>query len=181
MEREEPPPTSGAKQVIHVIFEGPEGGDGPEERRQRSRELHVDLVDSEQRAKRPRVDPIAFTEDDLPPQPDHNTEALVVTSDVMGVDVQRVMVDTGSSVNVLYYDIFKKLNIDPIAMTPIRTPLSGFTGDTIQPEGSIRFPMEVRTFPRVRKVEMDFVVVNLTCVHNIILGCPGIAQLGAVI
>lgn len=92
-----------------------------------------------------------------------------------------MMVDTGSSVNVLYYDAFKKLNLDPIAMTPVNTPLSGFTGDTIQPEGNIRLPVEVGTFPRVRKVDMDFVVVNLSCVHNVILGRPGISQLGAMI
>ncbi|XP_031099713.1 uncharacterized protein LOC116003912 [Ipomoea triloba] len=65
-EREEPPPSSSAKQTIHVFFGGLEGGDDPEECRQWSRELHVGLVEFEPRAKRPRADPIAFTEDDLP-------------------------------------------------------------------------------------------------------------------
>lgn len=93
----------------------------------------------------------------------------------MGTDVQRAMIDTGNSVDVLYYDVFKKLNLDPILMTPIRTPLSGFTGDTIQNEGSIHLPVDVGTFPLVQKVEMDFVVVNIACVHNVILGRPGIS------
>ncbi|XP_019178344.1 PREDICTED: uncharacterized protein LOC109173560 [Ipomoea nil] len=91
------------------------------------------------------------------------------------------MVDTGSSVNVLYLDVFKKLKLDDKKLTPIRTQLSGFTGATIEPEGLIRLPVEVGTYPKVARAEMEFIVVNLACVHNIILGRPGIAQIGAII
>lgn len=87
-DREEPPPPSGAKQTIHVIFGGPEGGDAPLERRRWAQELHIGLVESEPRTKRLRSDPIAFTDDNLPSNPNYSTEALVVTIDIMGVDVR---------------------------------------------------------------------------------------------
>lgn len=46
------------------------------------------------------MEPIMFTVDNLPADPDHKSEALVVTIDIIRVDVQRVMIDTGSSINV---------------------------------------------------------------------------------
>ncbi|XP_031101915.1 uncharacterized protein LOC116005818 [Ipomoea triloba] len=91
------------------------------------------------------------------------------------------MVDTGSSVNVMYLEVFRKLQLDRSELTPIRTPLSGFTGAMIHPEGVVRLPVEVGTVPRVLRVMMEFVVVDLACVHNAILGRLGISQLGVII
>ncbi|XP_019159667.1 PREDICTED: uncharacterized protein LOC109156267 [Ipomoea nil] len=178
---DEEPRLSGSKQVIHVIFGSLEGGDSSEERHRWCQSLHVGIVEDGRSEKRTIVEPIAFTEDDLPRNPDHGTEALIVMIDILGVDVQRVMVDTGSSVNVLYMDVFNKLKLDQAKMTPVQTQLPGFTGDTAEQEGLIRLPVEVGTYLRVMKVDMEFIVVNLACVHNVILGRPGISQIGAII
>lgn len=61
----EPPPT-GSKQVIHVIFGGPEGSDSIEERRNWARDLHVGLVEEVNPEKRAKVEQITFTGRDLP-------------------------------------------------------------------------------------------------------------------
>ncbi|XP_031108648.1 uncharacterized protein LOC116013134 [Ipomoea triloba] len=87
------------------------------------------LVEEANPEKRPKLEPITFTDQDLPTSADCATEALVVTIDINGADVQRVMVDTGSSiVNVMYLEVFKKLQLDRSKLAPVRTPLSGFTG-----------------------------------------------------
>ncbi|VFQ82001.1 unnamed protein product [Cuscuta campestris] len=52
-----------------------------------------------------------------------------------------VLVDTGSSVNVLYLDAFKKLKLDKSMLRPLQTPLSGFTGASIEAEGQITLPV----------------------------------------
>ncbi|XP_019181909.1 PREDICTED: uncharacterized protein LOC109177020 [Ipomoea nil] len=127
------------------------------------------------------MEPITFALEDQPETGDTGMEALVVTIDIMGVDVQRVMVDTGSSVNVLYLDIFEKLKLDLRELTPVGAPLSGFTGDTIHPEGKIILPVELGTPPKSVRTQMEFVVVNLRCVHNVILGRPAIMRVGGII
>ncbi|XP_019171367.1 PREDICTED: uncharacterized protein LOC109166924 [Ipomoea nil] len=137
--------------------------------------------DSREGGKRQKTEPITFTLEDQPEIGDTGMEALVVTIDIMGVDVQRVMVDTGSSVNVLYLDVFQKLKLDPIELTPIATPLSGFKGDTIHPEGKINLPVEIGIPPRSIKTQMEFVVVDLHCVHNAILGRLAIMRIGGII
>ncbi|XP_019156903.1 PREDICTED: uncharacterized protein LOC109153491 [Ipomoea nil] len=120
-EPDEEPRSAGSKQVIHIIFGGPEGGDSTEDRHRWCQSLQVGLVEEARPEKRLKAEPIAFTDDDLPRNLDHGTEALIVTIDVCVVDVERVMVDTGSSVNVLYLDVFKKLKLDKEKLTPVRT------------------------------------------------------------
>ncbi|XP_019189151.1 PREDICTED: uncharacterized protein LOC109183480 [Ipomoea nil] len=167
-DRRDPDPPSASrpssKPTIHVIFGGLE--DVFE-----ARELcSVAIVDSLRSGKRKKTEPITFSLEDQPESGDTGMEELVVTIDIMGVDVQWMMVDTGSSINVLYLDVFKKLKLDQQELIPVGVHLSGFTGDTIRTEGKIVLSVELGTPPKSIKTQMEFVVVNLRCVHNVILG-----------
>ncbi|VFQ86996.1 unnamed protein product [Cuscuta campestris] len=101
--------------------------------------------------------------------------------DINGVDVARVLVDTGSSVNILYLETFQKLRLCRTQLEPLKTPLSGFTGDTVEAEGSIVLPVELGSGEKTVWKKMRFIVVDIKCVHNAILGRPGINKVGAVI
>ncbi|XP_019198717.1 PREDICTED: uncharacterized protein LOC109192499 [Ipomoea nil] len=164
-----------SKPTIHVIFGGLEDASQAQE------PFPVAVVESRETGKRQKMEPITFALEDQPEAGDTGMEALVVTIDIMGVDVQRVMVDTRISVNVLYLDVFEKLKLDRRELTPVGAPLSGFTGDTIHPEGKIILPVELGTPPKSVKTQMEFVVVNLRCVHNDILGCPTIMRVWGII
>ncbi|KAI3473671.1 hypothetical protein Pfo_031543, partial [Paulownia fortunei] len=59
----------------------------------------------------------------------HN-DALVITTTVANFDVARIMVDTGSSVDVLFYEAYKKMNLD-IILHPVDTTLFGFDGRAV--------------------------------------------------
>ncbi|VFQ86419.1 unnamed protein product [Cuscuta campestris] len=121
-----------------------------------------------------RREPITFTDRDLPATREDHNDPLVITMDMGGVDVSRVLVDTGSSVNVLYLDAFEKLKLCRTRLEPLKTPLSGFTGDSVEAEGSILLTCELGTGDQLVQKQMRFVVVNIKCVHNAILGQPGI-------
>ncbi|XP_019197072.1 PREDICTED: uncharacterized protein LOC109190923 [Ipomoea nil] len=178
-DRKDPYPPSSSrpafKPTIHVIFGGLEDASRPRE------SCPVATVDSCETGKRQKMEPITFSLEDQPDSGDHGMEALVVTIDIMGTDVHRVMVNTGSSVNVLYLDVFEKLKLDKQELIPVGIPLSGFTEALIRPEGKIRLPVEIGTPPKSVKTELEFVVVNLHCVHNVILGRPAIMKVGGII
>ncbi|XP_019182045.1 PREDICTED: uncharacterized protein LOC109177190 [Ipomoea nil] len=161
---------TGKKPVINVIYGGPEGGDSSRQRKQWARNLYVGSVHSEPREKKKRVEPIFFTDEDLPLHGEAHSDSLVITMDINGTDVQRVLVDTGSSVNILYFDVFTRLGLTTDQLTPIWTPLSGFTGDSIKAEGVISLNVELGIQPNILRTIMEFVVVKLKCVHNAILG-----------
>ncbi|XP_019196110.1 PREDICTED: uncharacterized protein LOC109189932 [Ipomoea nil] len=99
------------KRTIYVIFGGPEGGDSPAERKRWARSLYVGEVTRTPHEKKSKREPITFTDADLPDGPLPHRDALVVKLDINNVVVHRVLVDTGSSVNVMYYDTFTQLGL----------------------------------------------------------------------
>ncbi|VFQ68794.1 unnamed protein product [Cuscuta campestris] len=164
------------KEFIEMIVGGPEGGDTASQRKNWARSLHVAVVSLESQGKQAKREPITFTDRDLPRTGGDHNDPLVITMDINGADVARVLVDTGSSVNVLYLDAFKKLKLDRSMLRPLQTPLSGFTGASIEAEGQITLPVTLGSGNKTVTKQMRFVVVDIKCVHNAILGRPGINQ-----
>ena len=68
-------------------------------------------------------------------------DALVITLRIGGYDVKRVMVDQGSTVEIMYPDLDKGLNLRAEDLTPYSSPLVSFEGKIIIPKGQIRLPM----------------------------------------
>ncbi|VFQ98142.1 unnamed protein product [Cuscuta campestris] len=169
------------KEFIEMIVGGPEGGDTASQRKNWARSLHVSVVSLESHGKQARREPITFTDRDLPRTGGDHNDLLVITMDINGADVARVLVDTGSSVNVLYLDAFKKLKLDRSMLRPLQTPLSGFTGASIEAEGQITLQVTLGSGNKTVTKQMRFVVVDIKCVHNAILGRPGINQVRAII
>ncbi|VFQ62021.1 unnamed protein product [Cuscuta campestris] len=64
---------------------------------------------------------------------------------------------------------------------PVRTPLSGFTRDSIEAEGVITVQVIVGDGEHKAKLKMEFMVVSINCAHNMILGRPGLEDLECVI
>ncbi|VFQ94255.1 unnamed protein product [Cuscuta campestris] len=76
-------------------------------------------------------------------------------------------------------ETFKKLKLDRSQLEPLQIPLSGFTRATIEAEGTITLSVELGTGSSVVSKRMKFVVVDIHCVHNAILGRPVINQVQA--
>ncbi|XP_019181978.1 PREDICTED: uncharacterized protein LOC109177132 [Ipomoea nil] len=165
-----------------MIVDGPEGGDSANTRKAWARQLYVGTVyGREEGSKKACREPITFTDKDLPTGETPHRDALVIAMDVNGVVVRRILVDTGSSVNVLYFETFTKMGLTREQLNLVKTPLAGFTGDSVEAEGSITLPVEIGSYPDVQKLSMKFIVVNLAYSHNAILGRPGLEDLGALI
>ncbi|VFQ92779.1 unnamed protein product [Cuscuta campestris] len=62
---------------------------------------------------------------------------VVIKVEINNVFVHRTLVVSGSSVNIMYNNTFKELGLSQGNLKPIRTPLLGFTGDTIEVERTI--------------------------------------------
>lgn len=71
----------------------------------------------------------------------HN-EALIVTVQIGTCSVRRVLVDQGSSAEVMYYSLFKQLKILELDFLLTDIPLVGFHGAPVWPLGQITLPVK---------------------------------------
>ena len=56
--------------------------------------------------------------------------------------MKRGMVDQGSAAEIMYPDLFKRLNLRVEDLTPYNSPLVSFEGKVIIPKGQIRLPVQ---------------------------------------
>ncbi|XP_058189588.1 uncharacterized protein LOC131307197 [Rhododendron vialii] len=119
---------------------------------------------------------ITFSPDDLTGVQFPHTDALVVTVAIEKSTVQRVLIDQGSSADVMFYSTFQSLGLSPTQLRTASTPLVSFTGAPVWPLGLITLP--VRAGSRV--LEIEFVVVASPSPYNVILGRTWLHEMKAV-
>uniref|UniRef100_A0A2N9FJR7 Uncharacterized protein n=1 Tax=Fagus sylvatica TaxID=28930 RepID=A0A2N9FJR7_FAGSY len=64
-----------------------------------------------------------------------HSDALVITLRIGEFDVKRVLIDPGSSVEIMYESLFKGLGLGKEDLSRTEGPLSGFSGETVIPSG----------------------------------------------
>ena len=103
-------------------------------------------------------------------------DALVITLQIGGYDVKRLMVDQGSAAELMYPYLYKGLNLKAEDLTPYSSPLVSFEGKIIIPKGQVR--LLVQTGSEV--VEVNFIVVDAYSPYTAIVAKPWLHILGAV-
>ncbi|KAL2470319.1 Uncharacterized protein Adt_38455 [Abeliophyllum distichum] len=87
-------------------------------------------------------------------------------------DVKRVLVDNGSAADVMSWEVFLGLKISPSKIKPVTTPLHGFGGATVIPEGTIELPVTLDTYPASVIIMTSFILVKAPMAYNAIYGRP---------
>ena len=115
---------------------------------------------------------IGFLEDDARRLHHPHDDALVVSIRVGDYNVHRMLVDNGSSVDILYYSAFWQMGINRAWLTPTNAPLVGFGGMRVLPLGAITLPVTVGDYPQQIIQDVTFLVINCSSAYNGILGRP---------
>ena len=85
-------------------------------------------------------EPLAFNNNDLEGTIQPHDDALVVMAQIRGFIVKRVMIDQGSGADMMYPDLFKGLKLKKEDLSKYDTPLVGFDGRVVIPQGKSPFP-----------------------------------------
>ena len=95
-------------------------------------------------------DNITFKESDahLIHHPHH--DALVIKAMMANNNVYGILVDNGSSVDILYYQAFQRMGLRDNDLRPSPNPIYRFTGDSVVPVGVITLPLTIGEYPRER-------------------------------
>ncbi|XP_040987764.1 uncharacterized protein LOC121235480 [Juglans microcarpa x Juglans regia] len=99
-------------------------------------------------------------------------DTLVVTMQVANFKTRRILVDNGSSVDILFWEAFMKMRISPDRLRLAPMQLKGFTGDVVQPMGAINLSILAGKAPRAVAIMSDFLVVKAPSSYNAYWGAP---------
>ena len=126
------------------------------------------------RVERPLV--MGFSDEDKIGTIQSHDDALVIILQIGGYDVKRVMVDQGSTAEIMYPNLYKGLNLKTEDLMPYSSPLVSFEGKIVIPKGQVRLPMQTGS----EVVKVDFIVVDTYSPYTAIVARPWLHTLRAV-
>ena len=133
---------------------------------------NVQLTGSVPKIARRESSIIGFSEDDARRLHHPHDDALVFSVRVGDYNVHRMLVDNGSSADILYYPLFQQMGINRARLTPTDAPLVSFGGTRVLPLGAITLSVTVSDYPQQITQDVTFLVVDYSSVYNGILGRP---------
>ena len=127
--------------------------------------------------RRSENDDITFYERDASGIKQPYDGPLVIILGIEGFAMRRVLVDNGSSTDIMYKMAYQQLRVDLKKLRPFNSPLVSFSGDRIYPKGIITLSVTAGTHPIQVTVQVDFLIVDHPSSYNVILGRPTLNRL----
>ncbi|XP_013650969.2 uncharacterized protein LOC106355595 [Brassica napus] len=163
--------------VIHVISRGSEvSGVSHAAAKKSTRNAKHGLGTTQPKRLLLGTDEISFTakEQEKILAPHH--DALVISLTVANCWVKRILVDNGSSSNIIFQTAYQDLGLEESTLMRKVTPLIGFSGEVKQTAGEVILPV----YAEGVNMSTKFLVVDCQSAYNMILGRPWIHDMGAV-
>ncbi|XP_013639663.1 PREDICTED: uncharacterized protein LOC106344917 [Brassica oleracea var. oleracea] len=95
-------------------------------------------------------------------------DVLVNELTIQNIDVARVLIDIGSSANIVFKNTLERMKIDPSEITENPSPLVVLSEETTMALGSINLTVKAGSIEKIAK----FLVVDRPASYNVIMGTP---------
>ncbi|XP_017420406.2 uncharacterized protein LOC108330432 [Vigna angularis] len=164
---------------INTIFGGFAGGGSSSSARKRHiRALHsVHLVDKPRRS----LPPITFSDEDFhAPDPDQD-DPMVITAEIERYGISKVLVDRGSSVNILYWKTFQQMDTSEDLIVPYDGQIVGFAGERVDTRGYVELRTRLGTGRSSEEKRVWYLLVEANTSYNVLLGRPCLNAFGAIV
>ncbi|RDX94534.1 hypothetical protein CR513_23077, partial [Mucuna pruriens] len=136
---------------------------------------------SRSRQRTPGFDTSTFDDRDMRDRASCQDEPMVISMGVGGYKVERVLVDQGSSANILYRSTVEKMRLQDGLIRPCSGNLYGFAGECIPILGMVELETCVGERLVVRTLQIQYTIVDAPASYNIIVGRPALNKLGAIV
>ncbi|XP_038699466.1 uncharacterized protein LOC119996767 [Tripterygium wilfordii] len=119
---------------------------------------------------------MVFTDDEATQLLHSHQDALVLTLQVANINLKRILIDNGSSANVLFLAAYKGMGLDETLILRKSTTLIGFNGEVSHSAGEVVLSIYA---PGLNK-QTRFSIVDSPSAYNAILGRPWLHAIRAV-
>ncbi|GKV00548.1 hypothetical protein SLEP1_g13219 [Rubroshorea leprosula] len=175
-----PPPA----RIIYMITGGLKAGGLSS----KQRKLYVREVKHQNRAQKRKLDdaewknqPITFTSADLDTVVTPHNDPLVTTVMINNCEVQRVLIDTGSAPDIMYFHCFESLGLDPALLQKYDGPIYGFNNQPVPVEGILTLHVAFGSGRTYVTPSVRFLVVKMVSSFNIVIGRLTLTEIRAVV
>ena len=168
---------------IHVISGGFAGGG--ESNSSRKAHLHSirsgEALEIQAVSKLPRLDTtITFSDFDMEGCQHPYDDPLVIRVVVANKTIHRVLIDNGSSADIIFASAFDKMSIGREKLEPVNAYLHGFSGEKVLPLASIQLMLTLGDPPCHATTTVRFLIVDAPSAYNMLLGRPSLNTIRAI-
>jgi hypothetical protein len=125
--------------------------------------------------------PITLSEEDVRLQGFLHNDALVIEANIASWTLGKLLVDNGSSADIIFNDAFDMMGLSKDLLQPLDTPLYGFRGRVIHALGKVVLPVSFGTVQNARTEYLSFDMVEMYYPYNDILSRGFLNKFEAVI
>ena len=135
-----------------------------------------EVLDVQAVSKLPRLDLDSNLEGCQHPHDD----LLVIRTVVANKTIHRVLVDNGSSADIIFASAFDRMGIRRDKLEPVSTHLRGFYGEKVLSLGSIKLVLTLGDPPCQATTAVKFLIVDALSAYNMLLGRPSLNAIKAI-
>ena len=117
---------------------------------------------------------ITFSDSDLEGCQHPHDDPLVARAIVGNKTIHRVLVDNGSSADIIFASAFDKMGIRREKLEPVNTHMRVFSGEKVLPLGSIQLVLTLGEPPCKETTTARFLIVDTPSAYNMLLGRPSL-------
>ncbi|XP_052111673.1 uncharacterized protein LOC127743059 [Arachis duranensis] len=108
-------------------------------------------------------------------------DPIVITAQVGEPLVKKILMDPGSSTDVLFYSTFQKMKLSDKSLQPSSGELVGFSGERVSIRGYIWLQTTFGEYTDNKTIDIQYLVVDCKSPYNIILGRPSLNAFNAIV
>ena len=168
---------------IHVISGGFTGGGESSS----ARKAHLcnirtgETLEIQAVSKLPRLDTtITSSDSDIEGCQHPHDDPMVIRVVIANKTVHKVMVDNGSSADIIFVSTFDKMDFGREKLEPVNAHLRGFSRERVLPLGSLQLVLTLGDPLCQTTTTVRFLIVNAPSAYNILLGRPSLNAMRAI-
>ncbi|XP_057739852.1 uncharacterized protein LOC130956943 [Arachis stenosperma] len=168
--------------VINCISGGYAGGGDTNSARKRTYRAMLAVEHSSvQYQPTPDIPEMTFGCSDLKSNHMNYDDPVVISIQLGDLIVRKVLLDPGSSADVLFFTTFQKMKLSTYIMQTYSGDLVGFSGERVPVLGSVWLQTTLGEQPLTKTQDIQYLVVDCFSPYNLILGRPFLNRFAAIV